>query len=76
VGIVSTIFDDRWGVMDGTSMSTPIALGTVARRLAREAAVLAMPRDRERARRIRDLALDACEDIGLAAAFQGRGLAR
>jgi minor extracellular protease Epr len=76
VGIVSTIFADRWGVMDGTSMAAPIATAVIARRLAVNQAVLTMPRDRHRSQKIRELAVQACEDIGLAHTLQGQGLAR
>ncbi|MFG6465023.1 hypothetical protein [Roseateles sp. BYS87W] len=49
VAVVSTIFDDRWGVMSGTSTATPIDTGVLARRLAADAAVLGIPRDSARA---------------------------
>jgi subtilisin len=75
VGIVSTIFADRWGVMDGTSMATPIATGVLARRLARAKKVLAMPRDAARAEAIVALARQYARDIGLPAPMQGKGLA-
>lgn len=75
VAVVSTIFDNRWGVMSGTSMATPIATGVLARRLARSP-VLAMPRDAARAAAIVKLAADHAEDIGMPANRQGRGLAR
>jgi minor extracellular protease Epr len=75
VAIVSTIFGNRWGVMSGTSMATPIATGVLARRLA-ASPVLGMPRDAVRAAAIVALAHDHAEDIGLHARMQGRGLAR
>lgn len=75
VGIVSTIFGDRWGVMDGTSMATPIATGVLARRLARAKKVLAMPRDAARSEAIVALAQQFARDIGLPAPMQGKGLA-
>lgn len=76
VAVVSTIFDDRWGVMSGTSMATPIATGVIARRLAASPAVREMPRNADRAAAIVTLALEHAEDIGLPATMQGRGLAR
>jgi subtilisin len=75
VAIVSTIFNDRWGVMSGTSMATPIATGVLARRLA-GSPVLSMPRDESRAAAIVQLALHHAEDLGLAPGMQGSGLAR
>lgn len=75
VAVVSTIFDDRWGAMSGTSMATPIATGVLARRLA-ASPVRDMPRNAVRAAAVVQLALDHAEDLGLAATMQGRGLAR
>jgi minor extracellular protease Epr len=75
VAVVSTIFDDRWGVMCGTSMATPIATGVLARRLAANP-VRHLPRDADRAAAIVRLARDHAEDLGLAASMQGDGLAR
>jgi minor extracellular protease Epr len=76
VGVVSTIFGSRWGVMSGTSMATPIATGVLARRLAASSAVKNLPRDAARSAEIVKMALEAAEDIGLPAGMQGKGLAR
>jgi minor extracellular protease Epr len=75
VAIVSTIPNDRWGVMSGTSMATPIATGVLARRLAASPA-LHLPRDDRRSEAIVALATGHAEDLGLPAAMQGHGLAR
>jgi subtilisin len=75
VGVVSAIFRERWGVMDGTSMACPIATGVIAKRLA-ASPVLRMSRDSARAQAIVDLALAHAEDLGLPAHMQGAGLAR
>jgi minor extracellular protease Epr len=75
VAIVSTIHGNRWGVMSGTSMATPVVTGVLARRLA-ASPVLAMPRDAARATAIVALAKAHAEDIGLHAHMQGDGLAR
>ncbi|WP_395321880.1 S8 family peptidase [Variovorax sp. UC74_104] len=76
VGIVSTIFGDRWGVMSGTSMATPIATGVLARRLAATPAVKSLPRDKTRSAAIVAMALQAAEDLNLPPAMQGNGLTR
>jgi subtilisin len=76
VGMVSTIFGSRWGVMSGTSMATPIATGVLARRLAASPAVKDLPRDAARSAEIVKMALQAAEDIHLPAGMQGKGLAR
>ncbi|MBT2326939.1 S8 family serine peptidase [Variovorax paradoxus] len=60
VAVVSAIFDNRWGVMSGTSMATPIASGVLSRRLAVNA-VRDMPRDAVRAAAIVQLARDHAE---------------
>ena len=75
VAIVSTIPNDRWGVMSGTSMATPIATGVLARRLAASPA-LHLPRDAHRSEAIVALATGHAEDLGLPVAMQGHGLAR
>ncbi|MFG6429047.1 S8 family peptidase [Roseateles sp. LYH14W] len=75
VAIVSTIFGDRWGVMSGTSMASPIATGVVARGLAGSLA-FDLPRDAARSQAIVDLALANAEDLGFTASRQGKGLAR
>ena len=76
VGVVSTIFDSRWGVMSGTSMATPIATGVLARRLAATSAVKDMPRDAARSVEIVKMALQAAEGIHLPSGMRGKGLAR
>ncbi|AKJ29552.1 S8 family serine peptidase [Caldimonas brevitalea] len=76
VGIVSTIFDDRYGVMDGTSMASPVAAGVLARALASARELQAAPRDAKRSEAILRLASERAEDLGFPATLQGRGLAR
>jgi len=76
VGIVSCIPQDRFGVMDGTSMACPAVTGALARRLAADARVLGMPRDADRADAIVKLGLEAARDMGLPPLAQGAGLAQ
>jgi len=75
VAIVSTLFGNRWGVMSGTSMATPVATGVLARRLA-GSVVLGMPRDARRSAAIVKLATAHAQDLGFPARMQGKGLAR
>lgn len=76
VGVISCIPHDRFGVMDGTSMACPAVTGALARRLAADATVRAMPRDGDRADAIVRLALQAARDMGLPPLTQGAGLAQ
>jgi subtilisin family serine protease len=76
VGVISCIPQDRFGVMDGTSMACPGVTGALARRLAADAKTLALPRDGTRADAIVRLALEAARDMGLPPFAQGSGLAQ
>lgn len=76
VGIMSTIHRDRYGVMDGTSMASPVAAGVLARALAQAPDVLNAPRDARRSESIMELAARRAEDLGFPATLQGKGLAR
>ncbi|MCM5681983.1 S8 family serine peptidase [Schlegelella sp. S2-27] len=76
VGIISTIHRDRYGVMDGTSMASPVAAGVLARVLASTPEVLNSPRDARRSEAILELAARRAEDLGFPATMQGKGLAR
>jgi minor extracellular protease Epr len=76
VGVASTIFGSRWGVMSGTSIAAPVATGVLARRLAATPAVKDLPRGAARSAAIVKMALQAAEGIQLPAGMQGKGLAR
>jgi subtilisin len=76
LGIVSTLPGDRFGVMDGTSMACPVAVGALARRLGRRGAILAMPRSAARADEIERLARTGNLDLRLPRDLQGDGLPR
>jgi subtilisin len=74
VGVMSTLPNDRYGVMDGTSMACPVATGVIARRLARRPALLAMPRQTARADEIERIARTSTLDLLLVRDLQGDGL--
>lgn len=76
VGIISTLPEDAFGVMDGTSMACPVATGALARRLAQRPDVLAQPRDAARADELERLALTGNLDLDLPRDLQGDGLPR
>jgi subtilisin len=75
VGIISTIHGSRYGVMDGTSMATPVATGVLARKLS-GSPELSMARDSARSNAISALALKGAEKLRLPADRQGSGLIR
>ena len=79
VGIVSTV-PDRRGVrgaymeMDGTSMASPAACGTLAVILSKDSAYKAMPRNSSRTKRAALLLAQHSKPFGLPVKYEGRGL--
>jgi subtilisin len=76
VGIISTLPQGAFGVMDGTSMACPVATGALARRLANRPEILAQPRDAARADELERLALTGNLDLNLPRDLQGDGMPR
>jgi subtilisin len=74
VGIVSTMPGGSYGVMSGTSMATPAAVGAAAAALAKHPAVLAMPRNRARATAIIGVINKTAVAQRLGKVFEGLGL--
>ncbi len=79
VGIVSTVPDhlgatDLYMEMDGTSMASPVACGTLAVILSQDASYKSLPRDISRSKAARVLLAQHCLSIGLVVKFEGRGL--
>lgn len=79
VGIIATVptrhgLTEPYAAMDGTSMASPAACGTLAAILSRSAEYLGLARNVTRAEFARDLLRRACVDIGLAAQFEGHGV--
>ena len=80
VGIVSTVpastfFDAPYADMSGTSMASPAATATLAARLSRDTAYLALPRDARRAAAARLALANTAIPLGLLSIYQGAGLA-
>jgi len=74
VGILSTLPGGRYGVMSGTSMACPAALGVTAALLASSPTILAMPRDAARTAAIRGLMNSAAKALGFPKNFEGLGV--
>ncbi len=81
VGIIAPVperfgLSAPYGVMDGTSMASPVACGALAAALSRSSQYLALPRDLTRAAQARAILELSCKDIGLIPHYQGRGIPR
>jgi subtilisin family serine protease len=79
VGIVSTVpdrsgFTGAYMEMDGTSMASPAACGTLAVILSQDATYKALARDVSRSKRAALVLAQHCKPFGLPVKFEGRGL--
>lgn len=79
VGIIATVperhgLTEPSGVMDGTSMASPVVCGALAAILAADQAYLSMPRNVARSEQARAILRARCRDLRLAARYQGRGI--
>lgn len=64
------------GVMDGTSMASPVVCGALAAILSADQAYLSLPRNVARSEQARAILRALCRDLRLAARYQGRGIPR
>lgn len=83
VGIISTVpgggpspGPDLCVEQSGTSEASPAVCGALAVILSKNAAYRALPRDRSRAEKARELLIKRCKKIGLAKKYVGHGLPR
>ncbi len=74
VGALSTVPNDGFGAMSGTSMAAPVVAGAIACLLSRDAATLGMPREAARSDRIEALLKAHGSLQGFGGAFEGSGL--
>lgn len=79
VGIIAPVperfgLSAPYGVMDGTSMASPVVCGVLAAVLGASPEYLKLPRDLTRSAQARALLEASCKDIGLAPQYQGRGV--
>lgn len=73
-GVVSTVPGNLYAPMSGTSMACPAAVGAIARLLAANPAVLAMPPDRARRDAMWALVAAKLKPLGLGREREGAGL--
>ena len=74
VGLLSTLPDDNFGPMSGTSMAAPVVAGAAACLLSRNPAIYAMPRDRARSDAIERILLMSCGRRGFGVVSEGYGM--
>lgn len=74
VGIVSTLPGSGYGVMSGTSMSSPVACGLLAAALSKKPKILKMARTKKRAIEIQRLFFSLCSVAGFTQEIEGQGL--
>jgi subtilisin family serine protease len=74
VGAISTLPNNRFGVLSGTSMAAPVIAGAAACLLSQNAPIHGMPRNRARSDTIAQLLQTNCRQRGFGLFFEGYGL--
>lgn len=74
VGVLSTLPNDNFGPMSGTSMAAPAVTGAAACLLSQNPTIYNMARDSQRADALWSLLVHNCGRKGFGATFEGSGL--
>jgi subtilisin len=74
VGVLSTLPNNAFGPMSGTSMASPAVAGAAACLLSQNSQIHSMPRGDQRADAIWNLLVHNCSRRGFGAQFEGAGL--
>lgn len=74
VGVLSTLPNNTFGPMSGTSMAAPVLAAVAACLLSRDSAVFGMRSNRARGDAIEELLAKACTPRGFGSIYEGRGL--
>ncbi len=74
VGVLSTLPNNQYGPLSGTSMAAPVVAGAAASLLSQHAAIHSMPRDKARSDAIRNLLLMNCVKMKFGSIYEGYGM--